>query len=59
MASGEAETAKPTLSLTVPGDFASTQGFTFNSRGRILVSGDSGSNSEMLTALGGSRALGY
>jgi hypothetical protein len=35
------------------------QGFTFDSRGRILVSGDTTSNEEMLTAIGGSRVLGY
>jgi hypothetical protein len=45
--------------FTVPSDFASMQGFTFDSRGRILVSGDTTSNEEMLTAIGGSRVLGY
>jgi hypothetical protein len=35
------------------------QGFTFDSRGQILVSGDTSSNEEMLTAIDGSRALGY
>jgi hypothetical protein len=45
--------------FTVPSDFASMQGFTFDSRGRILVSGDTSSNEEMLTAIGGSRAIGY
>ena len=48
-----------TGTFTVPGDFASMQGFTVDSRGQILVSGDTSSNKEMLTAIGGSRALGY
>jgi hypothetical protein len=48
-----------TGSFTVPSDFASMQGFTFDSRGQILVSGDTSSNNEMLTVIGGSRALGY
>jgi hypothetical protein len=48
-----------TGTFTVPSDFASMQGFTFDSRGRILVSGDTSSNKEMLAAIGGSRALGY
>jgi hypothetical protein len=48
-----------TGTFTVPSDFTSMQGFTFDSRGRILVSGDTSSNKEMLAAIGGSRALGY
>ncbi len=48
-----------TGTFTVPTDFASMQGFTLDSRGQILVSGDTSSNQEMLTAIGGSRALGY
>ena len=48
-----------TGTFTVPSDFASMQGFTFDSRGQILVSGDTSSNNEMLTAISGSRALGY
>jgi hypothetical protein len=60
---GVPDIAKPTTTqtgtFTVPSDFASMQGYTFNSRGQILVSGDTGSNKEMLTAIGGSRALGY
>lgn len=48
-----------TGTFTVPSDFASMQGFTFDSRGQILVSGDTSSDEEMLTAIGGSRALGY
>jgi hypothetical protein len=48
-----------TGTFTVPSDFASMQGFTFDSRGQILVSGDTSSNQEMLTAIGGSRTLGY
>jgi hypothetical protein len=35
------------------------QGFTFDSSGHIFVSGDTSSNTEMLTVLGGSTALGY
>ncbi len=46
-----------TGTFTVPTDFASMQGFTFDSHGQILVSGDTSSNNEMLTVIGGSRAL--
>jgi hypothetical protein len=60
---GVPDVANPTTTqtgaFTVPGDFASMQGFTFDSRGQILVSGDTSSNNEMLTAIGGSTALGY
>jgi len=60
---GVPDIAKPTTPQTgtfaVPGDFASMHGYTFDSRGQILVSGDTSSNQEMLTAIGGSRALGY
>jgi hypothetical protein len=52
-------TATETGIFTVPSDFASMQGFTFDSRGQILVSGDTSSNHEMLTAIGGAKALGY
>jgi hypothetical protein len=52
-------TTTQTGTFTVPTDFASMQGFTFDSRGQILVSGDTSSNEEMLTAIGGSKALGY
>jgi hypothetical protein len=52
-------TTTETGTFTVPSDFASMQGFTFDSHGQILVSGDTSSNSEMLTVIGGSRALGY
>jgi hypothetical protein len=52
-------TTTETGTFTVPSDFASMQGFTFDSRGQILVSGDTSSNGEMLTAIGGSRELGY
>lgn len=45
--------------FTVPSDFASMQGYTFNSSGQIVVSGDTSSNAEMLTAIRGSSALGY
>jgi hypothetical protein len=48
-----------TGSFIVPSDFASMQGFTFDSRGQILVSGDTSSNNEMLTVIGGSSELGY
>jgi hypothetical protein len=60
---GVADIANPrtieTGAFTVPNDFASMQGFTFDARGQILVSGDTSSNEERLTAIGGSRALGY
>lgn len=56
------DTSKPTTSqtgtFTVPSSFASAQGYTVNSRGQILVSGDTSSNAETLTAIGGSRVLG-
>jgi hypothetical protein len=52
-------TTTQTGTFTVPSDFASMQGFTFDSHGQILVSGDTSSNQEMLTAIGGSKALGY
>jgi hypothetical protein len=47
-----------TGTFTVPGDFASMQGYAVDARGRILVSGNTSSNKEMLTAIGGSPALG-
>ncbi|MDQ1469653.1 MAG: hypothetical protein QOJ99_1133 [Bryobacterales bacterium] len=50
-------TTTQTGTFTVPGDFASMQGYTLDSRGQILVSGDTSSNNEMLTVIGGSRAL--
>ena len=60
---GVPDIANPTTTqtgiFTVPTDFASMQGFTFDSRGQILVSGNTSSNNEMLTTIGGSRALGY
>jgi hypothetical protein len=60
---GVPDLAKPTTTrtgtFTVPADFASMQGYTVNSRGQILVSGDTTSNKEMLTAIGGSSALGH
>jgi hypothetical protein len=60
---GVPDTANPvkttTGTFTVPGDFASMQGYTFNSSGRIVVSGDTGANAEMLTEIRGSAALGY
>ncbi|HEY3716501.1 MAG TPA: hypothetical protein VGL39_18400 [Jatrophihabitantaceae bacterium] len=45
--------------FTVPDDFASMQGYAFNSGGRIVVSGDTTANNEMLTEIRGSRVLGY
>ncbi|MDB4966703.1 MAG: hypothetical protein JWN44_2392 [Myxococcales bacterium] len=51
--------ATQTGTFAVPSDFASMQGFTFDSRGQILVSGDTSSNKEMLTAIGGSKPLGH
>jgi hypothetical protein len=60
---GVADTANPTKTKTgtfaVPSDFASMQGYTFNSSGRIVVSGDTSANAEMLTEIRGSSALGY
>jgi hypothetical protein len=35
------------------------QGYTADSRGQIVVSGDTSSNQETLTTIGGSKALGY
>jgi hypothetical protein len=59
---GVPDTANPTTTktgtLTVPNDFASMQGYTFNSSGRIVVSGDTSANAEMLTEIRGSSALG-
>jgi len=56
------DTSKPPTSqtgtFTVPSGFASAQGYTVNSRGQILVSGDTSSNAETLTAIGGSSVLG-
>jgi hypothetical protein len=48
-----------TETFTVPTDFACMQGCTFDSCGHILVSGDTTSNEEKLTEIGGSTALGY
>jgi hypothetical protein len=63
IAGGVPDTANPTKTktgtFTVPNDFASMQGYTFNSRGRIVVSGVTGANAEMLTEIRGSSALGY
>jgi hypothetical protein len=60
---GVTDTADPaktkTGTFTVPSDFASMQGYTFNAGGRIVVSGDTSVNAEMLTEIRGSRALGY
>jgi hypothetical protein len=52
-------TTTKTGTFTVPSDFASMQGYTFNSSGRIVVSGDTSANTEMLTEIRGSSALGY
>jgi hypothetical protein len=48
-----------TGTFSVPADFAAAQGYTFNSKGQILISGDTSSNQETLTTIGGSSALGY
>jgi hypothetical protein len=60
---GVPDTANPATTksgtFTVPNDFASMQGYTFNSSGRIVVSGDTSANAEMLTEIRGSRALGH
>jgi hypothetical protein len=60
---GVTDTATPRKTasgtFTVPIDFASMQGYTFNSSGRIVVSGDTSANAEMLTEIRGSTALGY
>jgi hypothetical protein len=59
---GVPDTAKPTTtitgSFTVPNDFASMQGYTANSSGQILVSGDTSANAETLTEIRGSSSLG-
>jgi hypothetical protein len=52
-------TTTRTGTLTVPNDFAAMQGYTFNSGGRIVVSGDTDANAETLTEIRGSSALGY
>jgi hypothetical protein len=50
---GVPDIAKPTAAntgtFTVPSDFASMQGYTFDSSGQIVVSGDTSANAEMLT----------
>ncbi|MDX6705053.1 MAG: hypothetical protein QOI48_899 [Solirubrobacteraceae bacterium] len=51
--------ATKTGTFTVPSDCGSMQGYTFNSGGRIVVSGDSSANAEMLTEICGSSELGY
>jgi hypothetical protein len=51
-------TTTQTGTFTVPSGFVSAQGYTVNSRGQILVSGDTSSNAEMLTTIGGFRVLG-
>jgi len=48
-----------TGTFTVPTDFASAQGYTFNAKGQIVVSGNTSSNQETLTEIDGSAALGY
>jgi hypothetical protein len=59
---GAPDTTHPTTTntgtLTVPNDFASMQGYTINTSGQILVSGDTTANTEMLTEIHGSSALG-
>lgn len=62
IANGVPAIASPTTTktgtFTVPDDFASMQGYTFNSSGRIVVSGDTSANTEMLTEIRSSSALG-
>ena len=57
-----ADTSSPattqTGTFTVPSGFVSAQGYTVNSCGQILVSGDTSSETETLTMIGGSRVLG-
>lgn len=57
------DTSNPATSqtgtFTVPADFASAQGYTVNSRGQILISGNTTSNVETLTTITGSQALGH
>jgi len=57
-----ADTSSPattqTGTFTVPSGFVSAQGYTVNSCGQILVSGDTSAEAEMLTMIGGSRVLG-
>jgi hypothetical protein len=55
------DTSSPTSetgTFSVPGDFASAQGYTLNSSGRIVISGNTSSNAELLTEVGGSSVLG-
>ena len=60
---GVPDLTNPTVTTTgtfaVPTDFASMQGYTFESCGHLLVSGDTTSNQETLTEIAGSTALGY
>jgi ribonuclease BN (tRNA processing enzyme) len=60
---GVTDTANPTMTktgtFTVPRDVAPMQGYTFNAGGRIVVSGDTSADAEMLTEIRGCRALGY
>jgi hypothetical protein len=56
------DTSSPTSqagTLSVPSDFASAQGYTLNSNGRIVISGNTSSSAELLTEIGGSGVLGY
>jgi hypothetical protein len=56
------DTSTPTSQtgiFSVPSDFASAQGYTLNSGGRIVVSGNTSSSGELLTEIGGSGVLGY
>jgi hypothetical protein len=48
-----------TGTFTVPAGFAAMQGYTADSSGQIVVSGDTTSDQEQLTEISGSRALGY
>jgi hypothetical protein len=56
------DTSSPTSQtgiLSVPSDFASAQGYTLNSSGRIVVSGNTSSSAELLAEIGGAGVLGY
>lgn len=48
-----------TGTFTVPTDFASMQGYTFDSCGHIVVSGDTTSNQVTLTEIASSTPLGF
>jgi hypothetical protein len=61
ISSGVPDLAHPTTSgsgtFTVPADFASMQGYTFDAAGNLVVSGDTSTNEETLTEISGTSAL--